>query len=133
MQLIIFMNQLGPIPSQSTYKILNLRDRIIFSDGRFNKFDIQLLFTLRTKMLNCNSNFHNQQYSMQNSQRDKHYQNEDHILKLFVLNDEVYQVTFSDVYGSIDEQYKAVQIFMKVLRRRLVIALHHIRWPRCGS
>jgi hypothetical protein len=70
---------------------------------------------------------------MQNSQRDKHYQNEDHILKLFVLNDEVYQVTFSDVYGSIDEQYKAVQIFMKVLRRRLVIALHHIRWPRCGS
>ena len=35
-----------------------------------------------------------------------------------MLNDQVYEVTFSDVYGNADEQYKVVQIFKKVLRRR---------------
>ena len=92
-----------------------------FSDRRFSKFDIQLLFTLRTKMLNCKSNFQNQfnnKLTCRICKEINTIENEDHILICTVLNNEVYEVTFSDVYGSIDEQYKAVQVFKKVLRRR---------------
>ena len=92
-----------------------------FSDRRFSKLDVQLLFTLRTKMLNCKSNFRNQYNNKLEYRICKEMntvENEDHILLCQVLNDQVYEVTFSDVYGNTDEQYKVVQIFKKVLRRR---------------
>ena len=69
-----------------------------FSDRRFSKFDVQFLFTLRSKMLNCKLNFQNQ-FSTNLSCR-KYSEEDSPIL---------------------------------ILLRRLAIAFHHIRWPRCGS
>ena len=93
-----------------------------FSDRRFSKEDVQLLFSLRTKMLNCKSNFQTQYHNKLCCRICKGIdtiENEDHILKCPVLNEEQYNVKFSDVYdGSTDFQYRALQVFKKVLRRR---------------
>ena len=45
-------------------------------------------------------------------------ENEDHILTCSVINDEEYDVKFSDVYENIEKQYKAVKVFKTVMRRR---------------
>ena len=37
-----------------------------------------------------------------------------------VLNDELYDVEFSDVFKDVNKQYEAVQVFKKVMRRRKV-------------
>ena len=66
-------------------------------------------------MLDCKGNFYGRICKSTNSVED-----EDHILNCSVLNDEECEVQFSDVYGSTDEQYRAVQVFKKVLRRRQV-------------
>ena len=52
--------------------------------------------------------------------KDKSNEDEDHILRCTVLNNETYDVKFSDVYGNIDQQYKAVQVYKTVMRRRKV-------------
>ena len=94
-----------------------------FSDRRFGKDDVQLLFKLRTKMLDCKANFRNQYNNVLTCRickEDNSIEDEDHILNCSVLNDEEYDVHFSDVYGSADEQYSAVKVFKKVLRRRQV-------------
>ena len=91
------------------------------SDRRFSKEDVQLLFTLRTKMLDCKSNFeHQYQHNMccRVCNDVNTIEDEDHILACKVLNTEPQEVAFSDVYGSVDEQYKVVQVLKKVLRRR---------------
>jgi hypothetical protein len=41
-------------------------------------------------------------------------------LRCTVLNNENYDVKFSDVYGNIDQQYKAVKVYKTVMRRRKV-------------
>ena len=111
----------GPHSKSEHIKNPKFERQAYFSDRRFSKFDVQLLFTLRTKMLNCKSNFQNQynnNLACRICKEINTIENEDHILACPVLNDEVPEVTFSDVYGCIDDQYKAVQIFKKVLRRR---------------
>ena len=40
------------------------------------------------------------------------------LTKYIQLNDEGYDVHFNDVYGDIDQQYNAVKLFKKVIRRR---------------
>ena len=92
-----------------------------FTDRRFSKSDVQLMFSLRTKMLDCKTNFQNQ-YEEDLSCRfckDKNkLEDEDHILQCTVLNNDKTDVKFSDVFGNIDQQYKAVQVFKTVMRRR---------------
>ena len=93
------------------------------SDRRFCKVDVQLLFRLRTKMVDCKANFRNQYRNILTCRICKateSIENEDHILTCSMLNDEEYDVKFSDVYGSTDGQYRAVQVFKKVLRRRKI-------------
>ena len=95
-----------------------------FSDRRFSKDEVQLLFALRTKMLECKANFSEQ------FQRKLHcrlcratnsIENEDHILNCTVLNTEKHDIQFSDVFGNTDQQYKAVRVFKKVVRRWRVL------------
>ena len=92
-----------------------------FNDRRFSKEDVQLLFKLRTKMLECKTNFseqHNKKLQCRVCKDPDSIENENHILNCSVLNTDKYDVQFSDVFGNKDQQYKAVQVFKKVLRRR---------------
>ena len=43
---------------------------------------------------------------------------EDHVLLCKTLNTEQYEVSFTDVYGNIDKQYRVTQIYKKVFRKR---------------
>ena len=99
------------------------KKKAYFSDRRLTKEDVQLLFTLRTKMLNCKTNFGGQfQDNMccRVCNESDSIENEDHILSCNVLNTVTHNVKFSDVYGNTEEQFRALQVFKKVLRRRKV-------------
>ena len=101
----------------------DFKRKAYFTDRRFSKTDVQLLFTLRTKMLDCKTNFQNQyaeDLSCRFCKDNGNIEDEDHILRCTVLNNEKYDVKFSDVYGNIDQQYKAVQVYKTVMRRRKV-------------
>ena len=92
-----------------------------FNDRRFSKEDVQLLFALRTKMTDCKSNFSNQYGNnliCRMCQELNSVEDEDHILLCKTLNTEQYEVTFTDVYGNIDQQYRVTQIYKKVFRKR---------------
>ena len=79
-------------PHSKSEKLVNLKfeRQEYFSDRRFSKEDIQLLFTLRTRMLNCKSNFRNQ---FNNDLTCRHckvtgsIEDEDHILACNEIND----------------------------------------------
>ena len=101
----------------------DFKRKAYFTDRRFSKTDVQLLFALRTKMLDCKTNFQNQyaeDLSCRFCKDNGNIEDEDHILRCTVLNNEKYDVKFSDVYGNIDQQYKAVQVYKTVMRRRKV-------------
>ena len=94
-----------------------------FCDRRFTKEDVQLLFALRTKMIDCKSNFSNQ-YGNILTCRICHdidsVEDESHILLCKTINTEKYDVCYSDVFGNTNEQYKVTQVFKKVLRKRKI-------------
>ena len=74
-------------------------------------------------MLNCKSNFRNQFNNKLTCRICKvtgSIENEDHILTCSEINDEVYSVKFEDVYSNVDNQYKAIQVYKKVLRKRKI-------------
>ena len=47
-------------------------------------------------------------------------EDEDHILSCMVLKIDSHDVNFRSVYGSMEQQYKATQVFKKILQRRKV-------------
>ena len=112
-------------PHSKSEKIVNpnFKRREYFSDRRFTKEDVQLLFSLRTRMLNCKSNFRNQfnnDLTCRICKVTGSIEDEDHILTCSEINDEVYDAKFEDVYGNVDNQQKVVQVFKKVLRKRKI-------------
>ena len=112
-------------PHSKSEKIVNpnFKRREYFSDRRFTKEDVQLLFSLRTRMLNCKSNFRNQfnnDLTCRICKVTGSIEDEDHILTCSEINDEVYDAKFEDVYGNVDNQHKVVQVFKKVLRKRKI-------------
>ena len=102
-----------------------------FSDRRMSRDDIQLLFKLRTKMLDCKTNFEGQFEDMfcRACKDIDSVENEDHILHCSALNTDNHEVRFSDVYGKTDIQYKALQVFKKILRKRKVYL--DVQFPSC--
>ena len=93
------------------------------TDRRMSKEDIQLLFKLRTRMLDCKTNFEGQfreDMSCRACKVVSSVEDEDHILSCVVLKLDSNEVKFSDVYGSMEQQYKATQVFKKILRKRKV-------------
>ena len=93
-----------------------------FSDRRLAKYDIQLLFKLRTRMTECKSNFEGQFNDMtcRVCNVEGTVENEDHILQCSVLKTEDHNVSFGDVYGSSDQQFQAIKVFKKMLRKQKV-------------
>ena len=118
------MNNIAENHSKSEQIVdYDFKRKAYFTDRRFSKTDVQLLFTLRTKMLDCKTNFQNQyaeDLSCRFCKDNGNIEDEDHILRCTVLNNVKYDVKFSDVYGNIDQQYKAVQVYKTVMRRRKV-------------
>ena len=94
------------------------------TDRRFTKEDVHLLFALRTRMTNCKVNFKKQfgnNLKCIICEDEESEENEDHVLNCTVVNGtETYDVQFTDVYGDADAQYKAVQVYKKVLRTRQI-------------
>ena len=129
---IKYLRDLAEPHSKSTgLKNNTLKKQSYFEDRRFSKEEVQLLFTLRTKMLECKANF-SEQYQKKLQCRlckaPDSIENEDHLLTCSILNTVKYNVQFSDVYGTVDEQYEVVQIFKKVVRRWKVY-LDNIQYP----
>ena len=109
--------------SENIAKSDNLQKKAYFSDRRFSREDVQLLFALRTKMIDCKTNFReqfHQRLQCRICKEPNSIENEDHLLTCSVLNNANSEVNFSDVYGDIDHQYKATQAFKSVIRRRKV-------------
>ena len=88
-------------------------------DRRFTKEDCQLLFALKTKMVDFISNSshlyeENMTYRICNAIDS--YEDEDHLLK-----DEEYDVRYSDVYPNIDKQYKVTNPSVIMAQRIFLI------------
>ena len=74
-------------------------------------------------MLNCKSNFRNQfnnDLTCRICKVTGSTEDENHILTCSELNDDVYSVRFEDVYSNVDDQYKVIQVYKKVLRKRKI-------------
>ena len=84
---------------RTSLNILKFEKKKYFSDRRFSREDVQLLFALRTRMTNCKSNF-KMQFANNLTCR---------ICKL---------VQYTDVFGDVNSQYNAVQVYKKVIRKR---------------
>ena len=106
-------------------KLINyeFKRKAYLTDRRFTKEDVQILFSLRTKMFDCKTNFQNQykdDLTCRVCKAITSVENEDHLLLCEELNNKKYDVQFSDVFGNTDQQYNAVIAFKQVLRRRKV-------------
>ena len=94
-------------------------------DRRFSKEDCQLLFALKTKMIDCKSNFSHLYEEDDMSCRlctdGNSYEDEDHLLVCKTVNTEQYDVTYSDVYSNVNKQYKVTQVYKKILGMRNIL------------
>ena len=119
-----YLNTMASKHSKST-KIAaeKFEKKAYFSDHRCSKEESQLLFALRTKMIDCKSNFRNQfdnVLTCRTCQEVNSVEDEDHLLSCKTLNTEEYDVQFSDVYCNLDKQYKVTKVFKRILRRRQI-------------
>ena len=94
-------------------KLLNyeFKRKAYLTDRRFTKEDVQILFSLRTKMFDYKTNFQNQykdDLTCRVCKEITSIENEDHLLPCKELNNEKYDVQFSDVYGNTDQEHNAV-------------------------
>ena len=118
-----YLNNLAEPHSKSDLIVTDtFEKKLYFSDRRFSKEDVQLLFALRTRMIDCKTNFRmqfNNDLSCRICKIDDSEENEEHILVCPILNDtQTADVQFTDVFGEVDAQFNVVQIYKKVLRRR---------------
>ena len=68
------------------------------TDRRYSKKDVQLLFLLRTKMVDCKTIFSHQygdDLTCRTCRDEDTLENEDHLLVWPALNDEAHDVTFN--------------------------------------
>ena len=96
-----------------------------FDDQRFSRSDVELLFKLRTRMVDLKSNFSNK-YGTDIACRLCQVQVEcqEHILKCEVLKAKIEippQVVYEDIFKNVDKQLEAVKVFKKLLREREII------------
>jgi hypothetical protein len=111
------------------------------SDMRYSKEDVQLLFSLRTKMVDCKTNSSHQygdDLTCRTCRNEDTLENEEHLLVCPALNDKAHDVSLNDVYGNVDVQYRVTQIFKKILRKQKIYldtaqktsqTFHLLRWP----
>ena len=124
-QVIQYLRRLASSHSKSDF-ILKERfgKKKYFHDRRFSKEDVQILFSLKMKMINCKSNF-KKQYENNMTCRIcediSSYEDENHLLICPKMAEDKTDIQFRDVYGDVDSQYRAVKIFKQVLRKRDII------------
>ena len=95
-----------------------------FDDERFSRSEVELLFALRTRMIDLRSNFSNK-YGNEISCRicKLHIECQEHLLQCEVLKSKVEnpnQVVYEDIFGHVDKQLEAVRVYKKLLREREV-------------
>ena len=74
-------------------------------------------------MVDCKTNFEGQFREDMSCRACKvvgSVEDEDHILSCAVLKLDSHDAKFMDVYGNMEQQFKATQVFKKILRRRKV-------------
>ena len=108
---------------------LNRRKKYL-KENMFHKNDVQLLFKLRSRMLDVKTNFENlyeQDFSCRTCRKPDAIENEDHLLKCEMLKSEAgtEEVVFDDVYGNVEKQTIAIKAFKAVLRKREVLMKYH--------
>ena len=119
---IKYLNELAAPHSKSEFIVSDkFEKKKYFSDRRFSREDVQLLFALRTRMTNCKSNFKMQfanNLTCRICKLDGSVEDEDHILICPELTDGQTEIQFTDVFGDVNSQYNAVQVYKKVIRKR---------------
>ena len=96
-----------------------------FHDEAFHKSDIELLFALRTRMINVKKNF-SSLHKDDISCRVCHVQVEcqEHLLKCHVLKEQVdipHDVEYNDIFKDAKKQLKVVRVIKTILRKREVL------------
>ena len=93
-------------------------------ENNFTKDDIKLLFKLRSRMVDVKSNFRSVYGDLSCRTCDTGLaEDEDHLLKCksIQIEDQPQDIKYSDVYGSVNQQRKAVRTFKAVLRKREIL------------
>ena len=96
-------------------------------ENMLNKTDCQLLFKLRSMMLDVKSNFshfYKNDLSCRTCDEEGVMENEQHILQCKMLKDEIksdFEVKFEFVFQDINKQKAALAAFKSVLRKREVL------------
>ena len=111
--------------SKYTWNQKKLEKQNYLNDIRFSKQDIQLLFALKSRMVNVKTNFrnlYNNNLECQTCNNNSCIEDENHILNCENLKtEESVKINFNQVYGYVEEQLRAVKIFKTVLRKREII------------
>ena len=113
--------------SKFTWNQSKLEKQEYLNDVRFTRNDIQiqLLFALKSRMVDVKSNFgnlHNNNHECQTCDDKSVAENENHLLHCENLKtEESGLIDFEDVYGTVEEQLKAVKIFKTILRKREIL------------
>ena len=90
------------------------------------KTDCQLLFELRSKMLDVKTNFqimYNKDLKCRTCKKAESVENEDHLLQCEMLQSEIgnQQVEFDYVYQDLEKQIIAIKAYKSVLRKREIL------------
>ena len=102
-----------------------VKRRSYLKENTLSRSDCQLLFQLRTKMLDVKANFsnmYNKDLTCRTCKEAGTIENEDHILQCEILKSEIEnsEVSFDYVFKDLKKQILAVKTFKSVLRKREV-------------
>jgi hypothetical protein len=112
---------------EESESVKTLKRKAYLQDNIFSKCDQQLLFKLRTKMLDVKTNFgelYQNNLMCRTCRKVGSVENEDHLLNCEALiseNKNIGEVEFNFVYKNIEKQKKALEVFKAVLRKREVL------------
>ena len=112
---------------EETSKLKSLKRKDYLKENNLSKKDSQLLFRLRTRMLDVKSNFgemYENDLKCRTCSVASAEENEDHLLVCDGLKSEVdnnEKITFNSVFMNLENQKKAVKAFKAVLMKREVL------------
>ena len=92
-------------------------------DPRFSKSDVELLFALRTRMIDVKSNFSNKygdDVACRTCNVNVVIESQEHILN---CDEELEKgkVEYTDIFKNVDKQLEIVRVFKKQLRKREIL------------
>ena len=95
-------------------------------ENTLTREDCQLLFKLRTKMLNVKTNFSNQydnELVCQTCKKPESIENENHLLECDMLKSENFnpEVRFEFVFQNLEKQVMALKTYKSILRKREIL------------